>query len=252
MDTRALKKADLPSADDHRPQENCLLAALPESTMARVGPCLRFEPLAVETVLYEPDSQIQHVYFPTDSIVSLLYLTANGASTEVAMVGKEGVLGESVFMGAETTPHHAVVQGAGGAYSLPRSIIVEEFHRHGELMALMLRYTQSLITQMAQNVACNRHHCLPQQLCRWLLISMDRLPGNELRMTHELIANNLGVRREGVTEAAGELQRRGAITYKRGKIEVLDRDALESTVCECYGVVKKETDRLLGAFAPGP
>ncbi len=197
-------------------------------------------------VLYESGVVLRHIYFPVDSIVSLLYVLNNGASAEIAVVGNEGAVGVSLFMGGETTPSRAVVQSAGSAYRLSRARLKEEFNRHGQLLHVLLRYTQSLITQMAQTAVCNRHHALDQQLCRWLLLSLDRLDSNELRVTQELIASMIGVRREGVTEAAGRLQKLGVIRYSRGKITVLDRPRLEELSCECYAVVKAETDRLLG------
>ena len=195
--------------------------------------------------LYESGGRLQHVYFPTTAIVSLLYVMENGASAEIAIVGNEGILGISLFMGGETTPNRAVVQSAGHGYRLKAELLKQEFRRAGPVMDLLLRYTQALITQMAQTAACNRHHSIEQQLCRWLLLSLDRLSTFELTMTQELIANMLGVRREGVTEAAGKLQRAGIIRYSRGRITVLDRDRLEQDVCECYAVVKKEFERLL-------
>lgn len=228
-----------------KPTDNHLLSALQESTLSRLLPRLKFVHLPLGQVLYEPGIEMRQVYFPTDSIVSMLYVMQDGASAEISVVGNEGVLGVSLFMGGESTPSRAVVQSAGGAFGLPRRAIKDEFDRHGELMDLMLRYTQSLITQMAQTAVCNRHHTVDQQLCRWLLMSIDRLSSNRLLMTQELIANMLGVRREGVTEAAGKLQKLGIIAYKRGKIEVLDRPGLEAHSCECYAVVKRETDRLL-------
>jgi len=197
-------------------------------------------------VLYESGVVLRHIYFPIDSIVSLLHVLNNGASAEIAVVGNEGAVGVSLFMGGETTPSRAVVQSAGSAYRLSRARLKGEFGRHGQLLAVLLRYTQSLITQMAQTAVCNRHHALDQQLCRWLLLSLDRLDGNELQVTQELIASMIGVRREGVTEAAGRLQKLGVIRYSRGKIIVLDRPRLEALSCECYAVVKAETDRLLG------
>ena len=196
-------------------------------------------------VLYESGSKLQHVYFPTTSIVSLLYVMENGASAEIAIVGNEGIVGISLFMGGETTPSRGIVQSAGSAYRVAGSFLNEEFLRAGSLQRLLLRYIQALITQMAQTAVCNRHHSVEQQLCRWLLMSLDRLPSNELTMTQELIANMLGVRREGVTESAGKLQKLGLIRYNRGRIKVLDRPALEAHACECYAVVKKEFDRLL-------
>ncbi|WP_231489677.1 Crp/Fnr family transcriptional regulator [Billgrantia saliphila] len=196
-------------------------------------------------VLHEAGGALSHVYFPIDSIVSLLYVTESGASAEIAVVGNEGLVGIAVFMGGESTTSRAIVQGAGHALRLPVSQLKEEFNRHGEMLHLLLCYTQALITQMAQTAVCNRHHSIDQQLCRWLLLSMDRLPGNQLDMTQELIANMLGVRREGVTEAAGKLHKLGVIEYRRGHITVLDRARLEQLSCECYAVVKKESDRLM-------
>jgi CRP-like cAMP-binding protein len=196
-------------------------------------------------VLYESGDKLRHVYFPTDSIISLLYVMENGASAEIAVVGNEGIVGVSLFMGGESTPSRAVVQSAGTAYRLNGQRLKDEFDRHGELLVLLLRYTQALLTQMAQTAVCNRHHSIDQQLCRWLLLSLDRLPSNELTMTQELIANMLGVRREGVTDAAGKLQKLGVIEYSRGHIKVLDRHKLEELSCECYAVVKQESDRLL-------
>jgi CRP-like cAMP-binding protein len=196
-------------------------------------------------VLYESGDTLRHVYFPTNSIVSLLYVMADGASAEISVVGNEGLVGVALFMGGETTPSRAIVQSAGSAYRLVGQKLKDEFNRHGALQILLLRYTQALLTQMAQTAVCNRHHSVDQQLCRWLLLSMDRLVANQLTMTQELIANMLGVRREGVTEAAGKLQKLGVITYSRGQITVLDRPQLEKLCCECYAVVKRETDRLL-------
>jgi CRP-like cAMP-binding protein len=201
--------------------------------------------------IYESGGRLQHVYFPTTSIVSLLYVMEDGASAEIAIVGNEGVLGIALFMGGETTPSRAVVQSAGYGYRLRAQLLKDEFNRAGPMMHLLLRYTQALITQMAQTAVCNRHHSVEQQLCRWLLLSLDRLSTHELTMTQELIANMLGVRREGVTEAAGKLQRAGLIRYSRGRITVLDRPRLEHEVCECYGVVKKEFDRLLSEIPGG-
>src|SRR5690242_1782915 len=198
-------------------------------------------------VLYESGDTLKHIYFPTDSIVSLLYVMKDGASAEIAVVGNEGAIGVALFMGGETTPSRAIVQSAGSAYRLDGKRLKLEFSRHGQMLHLLLRYTQSLITQMAQTAVCNRHHSVNQQLCRWLLLSLDRLRSNELRMTQELIANMLGVRREGVTDAAGKLQAAGLIQYSRGRITIIDRPALEAQACECYKVVKKEFDRLLPA-----
>jgi CRP-like cAMP-binding protein len=225
-------------------ESNQILRALPEAERARLYPHLQLVPLKLGAVIYESGARLRHIYFPTDSIVSLLYVMENGASAEIAVVGNEGAVGVSLFMGGESTPSRAVVQSEGSAYRLTRNRLKEEFNRHGQLLHLLLRYTQSLITQMAQTAVCNRHHALEQQLCRWLLLSLDRLDSTELHMTQELIANMLGVRREGVTEAAGRLQKQGVIRYSRGKIAVLDRPRLEELSCECYAVVKKESDRL--------
>lgn len=224
---------------------NQLLASMPEAEWQRVAPLLEAVDLPLGLVLYESGSKMGHVYFPINAIVSLLYVLENGASAEIAVVGNEGLVGIALFMGGETTPSRAVVQSAGRGYRLRAADIKEEFNRSGPVLHLLLRYTQALITQMAQTAVCNRHHSLDQQLCRWLLLSLDRLSGNELVMTQELIANMLGVRREGVTEAALKLQKLDLIKYARGHITVLDRDGLEARVCECYAVVKKEYDRLL-------
>jgi CRP-like cAMP-binding protein len=224
---------------------NRLLVVLSAESRHRLNPDLELVEMPLGKVIYEAGAAERHVYFPNDSIVSLLYFMENGQSAEIAVVGNEGIVGVAVFMGGESTLSHAVVQSAGTAYRLPGQRLKDEFERNGEFLQLMLRYTQSLITQMSQTAVCNRHHAIDQQLCRWLLLSLDRLVGNELKMTQELIANMLGVRREGVTEAAGKLQDNGAIIYKRGKITVLDRPKLESLCCECYAVVKQETDRLL-------
>lgn len=227
------------------PEKNQLLAALPADVRARIFPLLQVTPLPLGKVLYESGDAMRYVYFPTDSIVSLLYVMEDGASAEISVVGNEGMIGVALFMGGESTPSRAIVQSAGSAYRLLGHVLKDEFNRHGALLLLMLRYTQSLITQMAQTAVCNRHHSIDQQLCRWLLLSLDRLPTNRLTMTQELIANMLGVRREGVTEAAGKLQKEGVIRYSRGTITVLDRPGLERLSCECYAVVKHETDRLL-------
>jgi CRP-like cAMP-binding protein len=227
------------------PRQNHLLAALSTEVQDRLFPHLEPIALSLGKVLYESGDALRHVYFPTDSIVSLLYVMENGASAEISVVGNDGVIGVALFMGGESTPSRAIVQSAGSAYRLPGQRLKDEFNRHGELLQLLLRYTQSLITQMAQTAVCNRHHTIDQQLCRWLLLSLDRLPGDHLAMTQELIANMLGVRREGVTNAAGKLERAGVIEYTRGNITVLDRQKLEHLCCECYAVVKKETDRLL-------
>jgi CRP-like cAMP-binding protein len=225
--------------------QNHLLAALPRAEFARLSPQMKLVTLPLGKPLYEPGVMLRHVYFPTDSIVSLLYVLRDGASAEIALVGNEGVVGMALFMGGETTPSRAVVQSAGEGYRLGGELLKQEFNRGGAMQHLLLRYTQALLTQMAQTAVCNRHHSLDQQLCRWLLLSLDRLPTNELIMTQELIANMLGVRREGVTEAAGKLQQTGLIQYNRGRITVLDRAGLEARTCECYAVVKKESDRLL-------
>jgi CRP-like cAMP-binding protein len=229
----------------HSPRQNHLLAALPTAEYERLYPDLELVPLPLGQVLYESGDQLQHVYFPTVSIVSLLYVMADGASAEIAVVGNEGMIGIALFMGGETMPNRAVVQSAGHAYRLKGQFLKEEFNRAGALQHLLLRYTQALLTQMSQTAVCNRHHSVDQQLCRWLLLSLDRLPSNELIMTQELIANMLGVRREGVTEAAGKLQSAGLIHYSRGRITVLDRLRLEARACECYQVVKTEFNRLL-------
>jgi CRP-like cAMP-binding protein len=232
-------------AGPHSPQQNHLLAALPPADFERVVTHLELVPMPLGEALYESGGRLQHVYFPTTSIVSLLYVMEDGASAEIAVVGNEGILGISLFMGGETTPSRAVVQSAGFGYRMKAQMLKQEFNRAGPVMHLLLRYTQALITQMAQTAVCNRHHSVEQQLCRWLLLSLDRLATDELTMTQELIANMLGVRREGVTEAAGKLQRAGLIRYSRGRITVVDRPGLEKEVCECYAVVKKEFDRLL-------
>jgi CRP-like cAMP-binding protein len=230
---------------NHTPQQNHLFRALPADARERVFPHLELVEMPLAHVLYESGDVMSHVYFPTDSIISLLYVMQNGASAEIAVVGNEGIIGIALFMGGETTPNRAVVQSAGYAYRLKGTVLKKEFHRAGALQHLLLRYTQGLLTQMAQTAVCNRHHTVGQQLCRWLLLSLDRLPTNKLTMTQELIANMLGVRREGVTEAAGKLQDLGLISYKRGRITVLDRPALEQACCECYGVVRREFERLL-------
>ncbi len=235
----------------HNPRQNHILAALPEPDYARLLPNLELIPMPLGWAVYEAGGHLNYLYFPTTSIVSLLYVMENGASAEIAITGNEGMVGISLFMGGESTPSRAVVQSAGNGYRLKASILKREFALGGDLQHLALRFTQALITQMAQTAVCNRHHALEQQLCRWLLLSLDRLPGNELMMTQELIANMLGVRREGVTEAAGKLQNDGLIKYSRGHITVLDRQQLEKRVCECYAVVKKELDRLLPYQIPG-
>jgi CRP-like cAMP-binding protein len=227
------------------PSENHLLAALPDAEWQRWLPQLERVEMPLGQVLYESGGTLSHVYFPTTAIVSLLYVMENGASAEIAVVGNEGIVGISLFMGGDSTSSRAVVQSAGLGLRLKAQIMKDDFNRAGPVLHLLLRYTQALITQMAQTAVCNRHHSLDQQLCRWLLLSLDRLQGNELVMTQELIANMLGVRREGVTEGALKLQQAGLIRYARGHISVLDRDGLQKRSCECYVVVKKEYDRLL-------
>lgn len=247
------KESSLPSRDGspvaaparHSPHQNHLLDALPASDFERLASHLELIPMGLGDVLYEPGVKLRYVYFPTTSIVSMLYVMEDGASAEIAIVGNEGILGISLFMGGDTTPSRAVVQSAGHGFRLKAELIRNEFGRFGPTMQLLLRYTQALITQMAQTAVCNRHHSIDQQLCRWLLLSLDRLASNELAMTQELIANMLGVRREGVTEAAGTLQHAGLIRYRRGTITVVDRPGLEARSCECYQVVKTEFDRLL-------
>ena len=229
----------------HSPKQNHLLAALSAEDYKHLLPDLELIPMPLGWAIYESGGHLNYLYFPTTSIVSLLYVMESGASAEIAITGNEGLVGISLFMGGESTPSRAVVQSAGNGYRLKANILKKEFALGGRLQFLALRYTQALITQMAQTAVCNRHHALEQQLCRWLLLSLDRLPGNELLMTQELIANMLGVRREGVTEAAGKLQAEGLIHYSRGHITILDRPKLERRVCECYAVVKKEYDRLL-------
>lgn len=227
------------------PKQNHLLDAILVAEFERLSPNLEHVALPLGKVLYESGGVLEHVYFPTNSIISLLYVMENGAAAEIAVVGNEGILGISLFMGGDTTSSRAVVQSAGHAYRLKAQLLKDEFKRGGSVQRLLLRYTQALITQMAQTAVCNRHHSVEQQLCRWLLLSLDRLASDELTMTQELIANMLGVRREGVTEAAGRLQRDDIINYSRGRITVLDRPKLEKRSCECYQVVKAEFDRLL-------
>jgi CRP-like cAMP-binding protein len=227
------------------PSQNHLLAQLPPAERGRWWPQLEYFDLPLGQVVYEAGSTLSHVYFPTTAIVSLLYVMESGASAEIAVVGNEGIIGISLFMGGESTPSRAVVQSAGSAFRLKAQLMKDEFDKAGPVLHLLLRYTQALITQMSQTAVCNRHHSLDQQLCRWLLLSLDRLQGNELVMTQELIANMLGVRREGVTEGALKLQKAGLIRYARGHITVLDREGLETRSCECYAVVKKEYGRLL-------
>ena len=232
-------------AETSHPQQNHILDALPQPERERLFPHLKLVTLPLGKVLYESGDTLRHIYFPIDSIVSLLYVLKNGESAEIAVVGNDGAIGVALFMGGETTTNRAIVQSAGSAYQLTGARLKEEFERHGETLHILLRYTQALLTQMAQTAVCNRHHTVDQQLCRWLLLSLDRLSASELVMTQELIAGMLGVRREGVTEAAGKLQKLGVIKYSRGHINVLDRPGLERLSCECYAVVKKETDRLL-------
>jgi CRP-like cAMP-binding protein len=229
----------------HKLEENQLLAALPPAEYERLRPHLESVTLPLGLVIFESGSKLRHLYFPSSGIVSLLYAMENGASTEIAVIGNEGVVGIALFMGGESTPSRAVVQSAGHGFRLKAAVLKTEFERGGPLQQLLLRYTQALIAQMTQTAVCNRHHTVDQQLCRWLLLSLDRLPSNKLAMTQELIANMLGVRREGVTEAAGHLQDAGLIQYSRGHITVLDRPKLEKRVCECYAVVRKEMERLL-------
>jgi CRP-like cAMP-binding protein len=227
------------------PKQNRLLAALPAAELARLAPHLERVSLPLGAVIYESGAEQGHVYFPASGIVSLLHVMNDGAAAEIAVVGNEGMVGVALFMGGETTPSRAIVQSAGSAFRLSGQLVKREFTRAGAMQHLLLRYTQALLTQMAQTAVCNRHHSVDQQLCRWLLLSLDRLPSSELTMTQELIANMLGVRREGVTEAAGKLQSAGLIHYSRGRITVLDRPGLEARACECYDVVKRESDRLL-------
>jgi CRP-like cAMP-binding protein len=227
------------------PNQNHLLAALPAAEFERLAPHLELVPMPLGEILYEPGGQLQHAYFPTTAIVSLHYVMESGASAETAGVGNEGVVGISLFMGGDTTPSSAVVQTAGHGYRLQAKLLKEEFSNAGLMQRLLLRYTQALVTQMFQTAACNRHHSIEQQLCRWLLLTLDRLPSNALVMTQELVASMLGVRREGITEAAGKLQQAGVILYRRGHITVLERSGLETRACECYAVVKKELRRLL-------
>jgi CRP-like cAMP-binding protein len=240
---KAMVESSTPESSS--PKGNRLLAALPEESYQALRPFLEPVPLPLGMALYESGGEQGYVYFPTSSIVSLLYVLEDGSSAEIAVTGCEGLVGIALFMGGETTPSRAVVQSAGHGYRLRAAVLKKEFENGGALQLLLLRYTQALITQMTQTAVCNRHHAVDQQLCRWLLLSLDRLPANELVMTQELIANMLGVRREGVTEAAGRLQAEGLIEYSRGRITVLDRMHLEARVCECYAVVKKEYDRLL-------
>jgi CRP-like cAMP-binding protein len=232
----------------HDPKKNRILAALPDDAWQRWQPVLEHVELPLGHVLYESGTTMTHMYFPTTAIISLLYVMENGASAEIAVVGNDGLVAVSMFMGGGSTPSRAVVQSAGHGFRLNAKDMKTEFDRGGAVLHLLLRYTQALITQMSQTAVCNRHHTLDQQLCRWLLLSLDRLEGNDLVMTQELIANMLGVRREGVTESASKLQNAGLIRYSRGRITVLDRSGLEKRSCECYAVVKKEYDRLLPAI----
>ncbi|MGF2687373.1 Crp/Fnr family transcriptional regulator [Marinobacter sp. DUT-3] len=226
------------------PEQNHLLAALPDSAKERIFPRLKLVEMKLGDVIYESGQPIDFVYFPTNCIISLLYVMLSGASAEISVVGNEGMAGIAVFMGGDSTPSRSIVQSRGFAYRMPSTELKGEFNNDADVRVLMLRYTQALITQMSQTAVCNRHHSIDQQLCRWLLLSLDRLPDNQLTMTQELIANMLGVRREGVTEAAGKLQKLGVIEYHRGHITVIDRSRLEALSCECYAVVKRETDRL--------
>jgi CRP-like cAMP-binding protein len=245
QDSYSLNKRQMPRFKDLK--KNHLLASLPDAEWKRLAPSLERVQMPLGEVLYEPGVAMSYVYFPTTSIVSLLYVMENGASAEIAVVGNDGIVGVSLFMGGDSTPSRAVVQSAGLGCRLKSQLVKEEFSRSGPLLHLLLRYTQALITQMSQTAVCNRHHSLDQQLCRWLLLSLDRLQGDELVMTQELIASMLGVRREGVTEGALKLQKAGLIQYVRGRITVLDRMGLEKRTCECYAVVKRESDRLLPA-----
>lgn len=229
----------------HSPRQNHLLAALPEEVYERLLPSLALVPMPLGHVLYTSGGELQYLYFPTSCIVSLVYVMSNGASAEIAVTGYEGVLGISLFLGGHTAPNQAVVQSGGHAYRIGAEVLKKEFDHGGPLQHLLLLYTQAFIAQMAQTAVCNRHHSLDQQLCRWLLLSLDRLCSDELQMTQELIANMLGVRRQGVVEAAGQLHKAGLIDYQRGRIRILDRPGLEARVCECYAVVKREYDRLL-------
>ena len=231
--------------DDQKLQKNKLLSVFPVEAQGRILPHLELVPMSSGQVLSEPGSILRHVYFPIDCIVSLLYVTESGASAEVSVIGNEGMVGVPLLMGGESMPSHAVVQSNGWAYRLPAQQLKDEFGRHEAVQSLLLRYTQALLTQIAQTAVCNRHHKIDQQLCRWLLLSLDRLPSNRLTTTHESIANMLGVRREGITDAAGKLQGLQVIEYRRGRITVLDRPRLETLCCECYSVVKREVDRLL-------
>jgi CRP-like cAMP-binding protein len=240
-----LNHAGTNAARDPSPLDNRLLAALPDADYARLRPDLESIELALGSVLYEPGSVLRHVYFPTSSIVSLLYVMNDGGSSEIAVIGNDGIVGMSHYLGGGTTPSRAVIQNAGPAYRIKVPPFLAEFERHGELERLLLRYTQALLTQMVQTAACNRHHAIDQQFCRWLLLSLDRLPSNELTMTQDLIANMLGLSVAEVSTRADTLQALGLLTHKGGQIRVIDRPGLERKSCECYGVVKAETDRLL-------
>ena len=245
MLTRLINSGAQHAGQVPHPGHNHLLAALSPEVQMRLFPHLELAELPLRSLMYEAGQSMKHVYFPTDSIISMQYLMENGSSTAISVVGNEGLLGITLYMGGESTPNRSLVQSAGYAYRLPRQRVRDEFNRHGELLLLMLRYTQALITQVAQTAVCNRHHTIDQQLCRWLLLSMDRLSGNRLTMTQEFISNMLGVRRSGVSNSAAKLEALGVIAYGRGLITVLDRPRLESMSCECYAVVKKETDLLL-------
>ena len=245
-------KFGLSAPKAHPPKRNHLLSALSRAEYTRLLPDLEPVPLPLGWSVYEPGVRMGHLFFPTAGIISLLYVTENGSSAEIALTGCEGAVGISLFMGGQSTSSRAVVQSEGQAYKLPSRIVIDEFARGGELQNVLLRFTQALITQMAQTAVCNRHHNVEQQLCRWLLLSLDRLPGDELVMTQELIANMLGVRREGIGVAAADLQKDGLIRYHRGRIKVLDRAKLERRVCECYRAVKQETDRLFVNLARTP
>jgi CRP-like cAMP-binding protein len=250
--SRANRGSPPVSGLDHTPQQNHLLDVLPPDDFARLLPHLELIPMKLGDVLYEPGIKLRYVYFPTTSIVSLLYVMEDGASAEIAIVGNEGILGISLFMGGDTTPSRAVVQSAGKGYRFPATMLKSAIRQDTGVLRLLLLYAQALLTQMAQTAVCNRHHTLHQQFCRWLLLSLDRLPGNELIMTQELIANMLGVRRQGVNEVAAKLQSGGAIDYRRGRIAVLDRAKLEECSCECYSVVAKECARLLSSATRRP
>ena len=245
LTSTALLSKDRYMGEQHKPHQNHLLAALPAEVQRRLFPNLELIDMPYGMVLYESGDTMRYVYFPIDSIVSLLYIMENGASAEVSVVGNEGFVGLALLMGGDSTPSQAIVQSAGHAYRLPARLFKDEFHRHSDMQVLLLRYTQALITQMTQTAVCNRHHSVQQQLCRWLLLCLDRLPGTKLFMTQELMANMLGVRRGGITEAARILQKQGAIKYARGRITVLDRLLIEKLSCECYAVVRKETNRLM-------